>query len=130
MGDEPFFDKAKNTGFRHFRNAARFSLNGLRAAFVRESAFRQELGVLLVLTPLAVWISQSVFDFVFMMAVAGFVLVVELLNSSIEAAVDRTGTEHNELAGLAKDYGSAAVMIALVIAAMVWLTFLYQRLVQ
>lgn len=129
MGNEPFFDKAGNTGLRHFRNAARFSLNGLRAAFTRESAFRQELAVLLVLTPLAVWLSKSMFDFISMMAVAGFVLVIELLNSSVEAAVDRSGTEHNELAGLAKDYGSAAVMIALVIAALVWLTFLYQRLV-
>jgi diacylglycerol kinase (ATP) len=125
---EPYFDKASNTGWTHFFNAAKFSLKGLREAFRRESAFRQELAILVILIPLGIWISQSVLDFVILMAVSGMVLVVELLNSAIEAAVDRAGTERHELAGLAKDYGSAAVMMSLAVSGMVWLTFLLQRI--
>ncbi len=125
---EPFFDKSENTGLTHFRNAARFSAQGFTQAFKRESAFRQELAVLVVLTPLAIWMSGSVLDFVALMGVAGFVLTVELLNSAIEAAVDRVGTDHHELAGLAKDYGSAAVFMSLTVAGIVWLAFLWQKL--
>ena len=125
---EPFFDKSENTGLTHFRNAAKFSAQGFREAFRRESAFRQELAVLAVLTPLAIWMSGSVLDFVALMGVAGFVLTVELLNSAIEAAVDRVGTDHHELAGLAKDYGSAAVFMSLTGAGIVWLAFLWQKL--
>lgn len=125
---EPFFDKSENTGFTHFRNAARFSIRGFNQAIKRESAFRQELAVLAVLTPLALWMSRSLMDFVALMAVAGFVLTVELLNSAIEATVDRVGNDYHELAGLAKDYGSAAVFMSLGVAGMVWLAFLYQRL--
>lgn len=125
---EPFFDKSENTGLKHFRNAAKFSIRGFIAAFQRESAFRQELGVLVVLIPLAVWISNTVLDFVALMAVSGLVLIIELVNSAIEAAVDRVGTDHHELAGLAKDYGSAAVFLSLFVAGIVWLAFLWQKL--
>ncbi len=123
-----FFDKSANTGLTHLRNAARFSAQGFIEALRRESAFRQEIAVLIVLMPLAVWMSRSIMDFVALMAVAGFVLVVELLNSAVEATVDRIGTDHHEMAGLAKDYGSAAVMLSLIVAAMVWLAFLFQRI--
>lgn len=125
---EPYFDKASNRGFTHFRNAARFSARGFVEAYRREAAFRQELAVLLVLTPLAVWMSRTFLDFIALMAVAGFVLTVELVNSGIEATVDRIGRDHHELAGLAKDYGSAAVMMSLIVAGIVWLTFLVRRL--
>lgn len=125
---EPYFDKSSNTGWTHFFNATRFSLMGLTEAFRRESAFRQELAILIVLIPLGIWISRSVLDFVILMGVSGMVLIVELLNSAIEATVDRSGTEQHELAGLAKDYGSAAVMLSLAVSGMVWLTFLLQRI--
>lgn len=132
MGDErtePFFDKASNTGLTHFVNATRFSMQGVSQAVRREAAFRQELILLVVLTPVAVWMSQTPMDFVALMAVAGFVLVIELINSAIEATLDRVGTEYNEFTGLAKDYGSAAVMLSLLVAGMVWLAFLIQRLI-
>ena len=121
------FDKTANTGLRHLVNATRFSFRGLTEAMRRESAFRQELALLVVLLLPAWWVTRSLVDFVILMSVSAMVLVVELLNSAVEAAVDRVGTEHHEMSGLAKDYGSAAVMIALVIAGIVWLAFIVQR---
>lgn len=122
------FDKSANTGLRHFVNATRFSLRGLNQAVRRESAFRQELTILVLLLWPAWWVTHSITDFVILMAVSSIVLVVELLNSAVEAAIDRMGTAHHELSGLAKDYGSAAVMLTLFIAGAVWLAFLYHRL--
>ena len=122
------FDKQSNTGIRHLFNATRFSLNGLYEAFRRESAFRQELALLALLTIPGWFIAQNPLDFVLLMAAAAFVLVVELLNSAVEAAIDRMGGDHHEMSGLAKDYGSAAVMVSLLITAAIWLVFLFQRL--
>lgn len=121
------FDKRANTGVRHLLNATRFSIGGLIEAFRRESAFRQELALLTLLLWPAWWLTHSIIDFVILMGASAMVLVVELLNSAVEAAVDRMGTEHHEMSGLAKDYGSAAVMVALFIAGAVWLAFLYHR---
>lgn len=122
------FDKSTNTGFTHLINATRFSMRGLREAFRRESAFRQELALLVILIPAGAWLATSVVEFALLMAVCLLVLVVELLNSGIEAAIDRIGPEHHEVSGLAKDYGSAAVMVSLALAGLVWLALLYQRL--
>ena len=124
----PAFDKTANTGLRHLFNATRFSIRGLTEAIRRESAFRQELALLVILLWPAWWLTGSVVDFVILMGVSAMVLVVELLNSAVEAAVDRIGTEHHEMSGLAKDYGSAAVMVVLLIAGAVWLAFLIERL--
>jgi diacylglycerol kinase (ATP) len=118
------FDKASNTGIRHLINATRFSYQGLVAAFRNESAFRQELALMLISIPLALWICETALQFALLMAVNLLVLVVELLNSAIEAAIDRIGPEHHPLSGLSKDYGSAAVMVALLLAAIVWLAML------
>lgn len=125
---EPGFDKASNTGLRHFINAIRFSRQGLKAAFKRESAFRQEVALILILIPLGIWIADSLVEFVLLMAVCLLVLVVELLNSAVEAAIDRIGKELHPISGLAKDYGSAAVMVSLVIVGMVWFVMLLARL--
>jgi diacylglycerol kinase (ATP) len=114
------FDKTSNTGFRHLINATRFSYNGLRAAVKNESAFRQELALMLISIPLALWITASSLEFALLMAVNLLVLIVELLNSAIEAAIDRISLEHHPLSGLSKDYGSAAVMMSLLLAAIVW----------
>ncbi|MBQ74474.1 MAG: diacylglycerol kinase [Gammaproteobacteria bacterium] len=122
------FEKASNTGLRHLINAARFSRNGLIAAFKLESAFRQELAMLLFAIPAAIWIADSLLDFVLLMAVCLLVLVVELLNSAVEATIDRIGKEHHPISALAKDYGSAAVMLSLIIAGAVWLAMLITRL--
>ena len=128
MSENEAFDKSRNTGLTHLVNATRFSLRGLREAFRRESAFRQELALLAVLTLPGAWITGNLRDFVILMGVSTFVLVVELLNSAVEAAIDRIGPEHHEMSGLAKDYGSAAVMLSLFIAGAFWLMFAIERL--
>ncbi|MAV66609.1 MAG: diacylglycerol kinase [Gammaproteobacteria bacterium] len=122
MAKKSYFDKSSNTGIRHLINATRFSMQGLKSAFMYESAFRQELALLVCMIPVGLIISPSPKEFVLLMAVSVFVLVVELLNSAIEAAVDRIGMEHHPKSELAKDYGSAATMMALLIAGSVWAT--------
>ena len=122
MAKKSYFDKSSNTGIRHLINATRFSMQGLKSAFMYESAFRQELTLLVCMIPVGLIISPSPKEFVLLMAVSVFVLVVELLNSAIEAAVDRIGMEHHPKSELAKDYGSAATMMALLIAGSVWAT--------
>ncbi len=124
--EDPYFDKSANTGFRHLANAARFSIKGFASALRHESAFRQESALLVVLIPVAILISSSVGDFLLLMVVSLFVMVVELLNSAVEATVDRIGEEHHELSGRAKDYGSAAVMLSLCMAGPVWLFMIYR----
>lgn len=127
---EPHFDKAANTGVRHLINATRFSWRGLVAAIKGEAAFRQELAMILVLIPTGIWIAESLLDFALLLTVCLLVLVVELLNSAIEATLDRVGEEHHRLTGLAKDYGSAAVMVTLAMALIVWTAMLITRLTQ
>lgn len=126
--NDPEFDKSANTGFRHLINATRFSCQGLIAACRHESAFRQELALAILLIPPGIWISRSTFDFAILMAVILLVLIIELLNSAIEAVVDRIGPEQHAMSGLAKDYGSAAVMISLLLAAMIWIVRLLEHL--
>ncbi|MGI9322233.1 MAG: diacylglycerol kinase [Pseudomonadales bacterium] len=114
------FDKRTNTGLRHLVNAARFSLQGLRQCFRREAAFRQEVALLAVALAVGAWCAGTLLDFVLLACACLLVLAVELVNSGIEAAIDRLGEEQHELSGLAKDYGSAAVMMALLIVAVVF----------
>jgi diacylglycerol kinase (ATP) len=111
---------ANNTGLRRLINATRFSWQGLCAAAHHEAAFRQELAASIVIVPLAFWLGQSGVERAVLLAVWLLVLVTELLNSAIEAVVDRFGGEHDELSGRAKDIGSAAVLIALFTAAVTW----------
>ncbi len=122
------FDKASNTGFRHLINATIFSYRGLKAAIRNESAFRQELVLLVISVPLGLTITDTPLAFALLMAVNLLVLVVELLNSALEAAIDRISLEHHPLSGLSKDYGSAAVMVALLLAAIVWIAMLMNYL--
>jgi len=122
------FDKSANTGFRHLINATRFSYQGLVAALKHESAFRQEIAMAILLMPVGIWLASSALEFVLLMAVLILVMIIELINSAIEAVVDRIGPERHPLSGLAKDYGSAAVMLSLVMAAMIWLAVLLEHL--
>lgn len=115
---------ANNIGLRRLINATRFSWLGLCAAARHEAAFRQELAASVAIVPLAFWLGQSGGERALLLAVWLLVLIVELLNSAIEAAVDRFGGEHHELSGRAKDIGSAAVLIALLNAAIVWILVL------
>jgi diacylglycerol kinase (ATP) len=91
-------------------------------AFEEESAFRQELFLLVVLSPIALFLPISPLEKCALIASLILVLVVELLNSSVEAAIDRISFDHHDLSKRAKDFGSAAVMLALLIAALLWAT--------
>ena len=113
-----------NTGIRRLIKASGYSLQGLAAAFRHEAAFRQELAVTLLLLPLALWLGQTGPQRALLIAVWMLVPLFELMNSAIEAVVDRIGPEQHELSGRAKDIGSAAVLVAIVNAAIVWLLIL------
>ena len=112
--------KPGNTGLRRIINATFFSLAGLRAAWRNEAAFRQESLLCAVLIPTAFWLGETAVERSLLIGVCLLVLVVELLNSGIEAVVDRVGAEHHELSGQAKDLGSAAVFVSLALVLVVW----------
>ena len=112
------------TGLRRILLATRYSLEGLLAAFRGEAAFRQELALAVVLVPLGVWLGDNGAQRALLAGAVLLVLIVELLNSALEAAVDRISDERHPLAKRAKDLGSAAVMISLATAAAVWLLVL------
>lgn len=112
--------KPGHKGIRRLIAATRYSAKGLQAAWKHESAFRQESLLGLIMLPLALLLGETVAQRAVLIGVCFLVLIVELLNSAIEAAVDRIGTEHHELAGRAKDMGSAAVSLSLLL---VWLTW-------
>lgn len=114
-------------GLKRVINATGFSVAGLKAAWRHEAAFRQECALMAVLAPLAVWLGQTAVQRSLLLGVCALVLIVELLNSAVEAAVDRVGTEHNRLAGRAKDLGSAAVFVSLLTAALVWALIAWER---
>jgi diacylglycerol kinase (ATP) len=117
---EPVSPYKGKTGLRRLLNAIGYTWDGLRAAFKHEDAFRQEVFLALLLIPLAVYLGKTGVERALMIAVVLGVLMVELLNSAVEAAVDRISLEHHLLIKRAKDMGSAAVMIALANAVVVW----------
>jgi diacylglycerol kinase (ATP) len=119
--------KPGNTGIRRIIRATGFSVQGFGHAWRHEAAFRQELTLAVVLLPVAIWLGQSLMEKLLLILSLMLVLIVELLNSAIEATVDRIGSDHHELAGRAKDMGSAAVFISLVVVLAVWMTVGYQR---
>lgn len=108
------------TGLRRVLNAAGYSWAGLAAAFRHEDAFRQEVFLALLLIPLAFYLGETGVGRALMIGAVLLVLVVELLNSALEAAVDRISLDHHQLIKRAKDMGSAAVMIALANVVIVW----------
>ncbi|WP_018872677.1 diacylglycerol kinase [Thioalkalivibrio sp. ALJ16] len=97
-----------------------YSWRGLRAAFRHEAAFRQELALAVVLLPLALWLGQDGVERALLAASVLLILVVELLNSAVEAAIDRFGDGHHPLSARAKDIASAAVLVSFLLAALVW----------
>lgn len=107
-------------GLPRLRQALVSSGQGLRAAWRNEEAFRLEVLGAALLIPLALWWGNSGVEKVLLIAAVLFVLIVELLNSAVEAVVDRIGLEHHPLSGLAKDLGSAAVFLALLLVPLVW----------
>ncbi|ABE60274.1 MULTISPECIES: diacylglycerol kinase [Chromohalobacter] len=119
--------KPRQSGFRHLIDSTHYSLKGLRAAFRNETAFRQEVGICVILLPLAWWIGSSPVEWLLLVGSCALVLMVELLNSAVENVVDRIGPEHHELSGRAKDIGSAAVMISLIMAGLTWVLLAWQK---
>ena len=109
-----------NRGLARAWHAAKNSWCGLVYAFQEESAFRQELTLFVLLTPVAFLLPISYLEKALLVASLLMVLVVELLNSSVEAAIDRISFEHHDLSKRAKDFGSAAVMLALFITVLMW----------
>ena len=107
-------------GLRRVLNALRYSVSGLALAWRVESAFRQELALALVLVPVALLLPVRVLERLGLIGSTLLVLMIELLNSSVEAAIDRISLDHHRLSGRAKDFGSAAVFIALVFCLLSW----------
>ena len=113
-----------NSGLTRIRKACRFSWQGLCAAYRHEAAFRQEIWASLVLIPAGLWLGNNGVEKALLVGPVLLLLLVEILNSSIEAVVDRIGDEQHELAGRAKDMGSAAVAIAIVLLIVNWVLVL------
>lgn len=114
------------TGLKRIINAGKYSLKGLKAAWINEAAFRQELIITVVLTVVAIMLPKvDVLGKLMLVLMPWLVMVVEILNSAIEAVVDRIGDEWNELSGRAKDLGSAAVFIMLWLTAVVWVVITF-----
>ncbi|OCH13142.1 MULTISPECIES: diacylglycerol kinase [unclassified Aliivibrio] len=116
--------KPDNTGIKRVIKATGFSIQGLKAAFKHEAAVRQEFAMLVIATPIALLLDVSTIEQILLIGVFVLIFIVELLNSAIEAVVDRIGSEHHELSGRAKDIGSAAVFVALGFAGFTWLMIL------
>lgn len=113
--------KRSGKGLERLYQAFGWSMSGLKETFVHEAAFRQELLLCVVLAPFAFYFGKTGVEVSLLLGSLLLILIVELLNSAVETAVDRIGEEDHELAGRAKDMGSAAVFLSLVNAGIIWL---------
>ncbi len=117
----------KKRGIQRIINAFKYTFAGLKSAWIHEEAFRQEIVILIFVIPLGMWIGASSTQRAILI---GFYLIIpltELLNSSIEATVDRIGEEHHALSGRAKDLGSAAVFLSICTAVIIWGLIAWER---
>jgi diacylglycerol kinase (ATP) len=112
--------KPGKTGWVRIVDAFGYSLKGFNAAWRFEAAFRQEVALAVVLVPAAFWLARDHIELILLISSVVWVLMAELMNTAIEATVDRTGPEKHELSGRAKDIGSAVVLVSLVLLAVVW----------
>ena len=116
------------TGFTRIIKAAGYSWKGVRAAWINEAAFRQESVAVILAIIIACWLDIDTMTRVLLIGSVTLVMIVEILNSAIEAVVDRIGQERHPLAGRAKDMGSAAVLLAILLALFVWIALLWSHL--
>ena len=116
--------KNEATGFKRLINATRYSWQGFTAAYKSEEAFRQEVWLAVVLLPLAFWLGDDRVEVLLLCGSVLLLMIVELLNSAIECVVDRFGPEWNQYSGRAKDMGSAAVFLAIVMLILTWVLLL------
>ena len=119
--------KQNSTGWRRLLNATGYSIQGLKATWIHETAFRQEILMVLILVPAACWLGTSMTQRALLIFSLLVILMVELLNSAVEATVDRIGPEHHELSGRAKNIGSAAVLVSLIANTVVWALVAWER---
>lgn len=119
--------KPGNTGVRRIARATVYSIQGFAHAWRYEAAFRQEIALIVFLVPAALWLGRTVLETSLLIASCLVVLIVELLNSAIEAVVDRFGDELHVYSGRAKDLGSAAVFLSLVFLILVWFGITWSR---
>lgn len=121
-------DAADARGLRRIVAATRYSLAGLAAAWRGEAAFRQEVVAAIVLIPAALWVGTGPAERVLLIGSVFIVLIVEVLNSAVENTIDRIGPERHELSGRAKDLGSAAVFLSLLLAGITWGLVIWGRI--
>jgi len=126
--DAPVNPQKTRTGLHRMWHAAGYSIDGLRAGW-SETAFRQEAVAALVLVPLAFWLGQSWIETSLLAGSVLIVMIVELLNTGIEAAIDRIGPEWHDLSRRAKDMGSAAVLLSLLLCGGIWVAAIFQRFI-
>jgi len=112
----------------HIKNAFIYTFAGLKAGWKNELAFRGEVVVAIIMVPLGIWLGRTAVEQALLIASILLILVTELLNSALEAVVDRIGPQRHELSKRAKDMGSAAAFIAMVTAALVWIIIAYDHL--
>ena len=122
-------NKPNGIGIGRILKATQCSIKGFKAAFKEESAFRTELALGVILLPLSFWLAQSLQHWVILIVSFLFLLIVELLNSAIEALTDRVGVEYHVLSGRAKDIASAAVTLALIVLFIVWAAAGYEKVI-
>lgn len=119
--------KQDKRGLRRLSDATAYSAAGLASAWRTEEAFRQEVLLAVVLIPLALWLGETALERLLLIGSWLVVMIIEILNTAIEATVDRISDDHHPLSGQAKDLGSAAVFLGLLLAAMIWGTIAWQR---
>jgi diacylglycerol kinase (ATP) len=120
--------KPGKTGFSRLFDATAYSINGIRACWREEAAFRQEVTLAAVLFPLSFFLARSPEQWLMLVAPLLLLLIIELLNSAVENVVDRFGDERNDYSGRAKDMGSAAVFLCLVLTGLSWATIAWKNL--
>jgi diacylglycerol kinase (ATP) len=114
-------------GISRLGNAWRYSIAGFKAAWINEEAFRQEIALAILMVPLGIWVGTSSTQRAVLIGSYFIIPLTELLNTAIEATVDRVGQERHELSGRAKDLGSAAVLLSILIAAIIWIIIACER---
>ena len=119
--------EAKDTIIGHIIKAVIWSMAGLKAAWKNEQAFRWEATIVFLMMPVGLWIGRTAVERALLIASSMLILITELLNSAVEAVVDRIGPERHELSKQAKDLGSAAAFISMITAAVVWALIAYER---
>ena len=120
--------EAKDTILAHILKAFIWSMAGIKAAWKNEQAFRWEACIVLLMMPVGLWFGKTAVERALLIACSMAVLITELLNSAVEAVVDRIGPERHELSKRAKDLGSAAAFISMITAAAVWVLIAYERI--